>query len=211
MLLSCPELTPHFYCKHDWSYTSWPISRDKHIANVSSVPILLCGNTYFETLSSQPQRIELMKGHYAERVMYFSLALKIKCSIVIFPNYIHTPLGAKYSKMNRRRTWNHIFRPLLQPAPQGFCLTVHLLSGRLCYDFKSRRGSLLLRMASFGSQLARMYEDRAARAASCRSYPTNPVKILDLQNPTYDVPELHKIPRSYNNQALKLWKGPLGS
>ena len=34
--------------------------------------------------------------------------------------------------------------------------------------------------------------------------PTNPFKILELQNPSYEVPELRKIPRPSDLEALKL-------
>ena len=37
-------------------------------------------------------------------------------------------------------------------------------------------------------------------------YPTNPFKALELQNPLHDVLELHKIRRSPDVEALKLWK-----
>ena len=36
--------------------------------------------------------------------------------------------------------------------------------------------------------------------------PTNPFTILELQNPSPDVSELHKIRRSPDREALKLWK-----
>ena len=36
--------------------------------------------------------------------------------------------------------------------------------------------------------------------------PTSPFTILELQNPSDDVPELHKISRSPDLEALKLWK-----
>ena len=41
-------------------------------------------------------------------------------------------------------------------------------------------------------------------------YPTSPFTILKLQNPWLDVPELHKIRRSPDLDALKLWKGSSG-
>ena len=42
-------------------------------------------------------------------------------------------------------------------------------------------------------------------------FPTNPFTILELQNPWHDVPQLHKMRRSPDLQALKLWKGSSGS
>ena len=41
-------------------------------------------------------------------------------------------------------------------------------------------------------------------------YPTNPFTILELQNPSHDIPELHKIRWSPDLEALKLWKGSSG-
>ena len=40
--------------------------------------------------------------------------------------------------------------------------------------------------------------------------PTDPFTNLELQNPSYDVPELHKTRRSSNSEALKLWKAGRG-
>ena len=40
--------------------------------------------------------------------------------------------------------------------------------------------------------------------------PTNPFTVLELQNPSNDGSELHKIWRSPDLQALKLWKGSSG-
>ena len=38
-------------------------------------------------------------------------------------------------------------------------------------------------------------------------YPTSPFIILELQNPSHDISELHTIHRSPDLEALKLWKG----
>ena len=37
--------------------------------------------------------------------------------------------------------------------------------------------------------------------------PTRPFTISELKNPSHDVPQLHKIRRSPDREALKLWKG----
>ena len=37
-------------------------------------------------------------------------------------------------------------------------------------------------------------------------HPTDPFTILELHNPSYDVPEQHKIRRSPDFEAVKLWK-----
>ena len=42
-------------------------------------------------------------------------------------------------------------------------------------------------------------------------YPTNFFTTLELQNPSHDVSELHKIRQSPDLEALKLWKGSSGS
>ena len=42
------------------------------------------------------------------------------------------------------------------------------------------------------------------------SFPTNPFPILELQSPSHDVPELHKIRWSPDLEALNLWKGSSG-
>ena len=42
----------------------------------------------------------------------------------------------------------------------------------------------------------------------CR--PTDLFTILELKSPSHDVPELPKIRRSPDREALKLWKGPSG-
>ena len=43
--------------------------------------------------------------------------------------------------------------------------------------------------------------------SSCQSvFLANPFTISELQKPSYDVPELHKIRRSPDFDALKLWK-----
>ena len=41
-------------------------------------------------------------------------------------------------------------------------------------------------------------------------YPTSPFPILELWNPSYNDSELHKIYRSTDFEALKLWKGSSG-
>ena len=43
-----------------------------------------------------------------------------------------------------------------------------------------------------------------AHQANIVNYPTNPFTILELQNPSHDVPELHKVPRSPDVEARKL-------
>ena len=40
--------------------------------------------------------------------------------------------------------------------------------------------------------------------------PTDPFTILELQNPSYDAPELHEIRWSPDCKTLKLWKGRAG-
>ena len=42
-------------------------------------------------------------------------------------------------------------------------------------------------------------------------HPTNPFTILELQNQSHDVPELHNIRQSPDLEALKLWKCTSGS
>ena len=40
--------------------------------------------------------------------------------------------------------------------------------------------------------------------------PTDPFTILEFQNPSKDVPEVHKIRQSPDREALKLWKDRSG-
>ena len=42
------------------------------------------------------------------------------------------------------------------------------------------------------------------------TFPTNPFPTFEPQNPSHDVLKLHKIRRSTDFAALKLWKGPSG-
>ena len=51
----------------------------------------------------------------------------------------------------------------------------------------------------------------AAINLSLSDSPTNPFKILELPNPSHDVPELHRIRRSPDLEAPKLWKGSSGN
>ena len=44
-----------------------------------------------------------------------------------------------------------------------------------------------------------------------KKQPTNPFVILELQNPSHDIPEVHTIHRSPDLEALKLRKGSSSS
>ena len=56
--------------------------------------------------------------------------------------------------------------------------------------------ALKLRMCRSGEQIK--------KCLVTLGYPTNPFTILELQNPSHDIPELHKIRRSPDREALKL-------
>ena len=51
-----------------------------------------------------------------------------------------------------------------------------------------------------------MEKNETFRAKSKRDNPTDPFPNVELQNPSYDVPELHIIGLSSYSKALKLWK-----
>ena len=68
---------------------------------------------------------------------------------------------------------------------------------------------LILWQASRHSTLSNLpIHNSGARRST---FPTSPSTISELQNPLHYIPELHKIRRSPDLEALKLWKGLSGS
>ena len=68
---------------------------------------------------------------------------------------------------------------------------------------------LLLLISPLSPTLNSLISDRTFHNLKAK-YPTNPFTISKLQNSSHDVPELHKIRRSPDLEALKLGKGSSG-